>query len=403
MGAFSSARRCIKGMPGVRRLHRRILINRYLKRNRTNWNARYWNDDLQCLVLSGSWKDIGQKVGLIGPVDQFVDAALLRFDRLKDEEKTAIISRSYDSLHNATKNFPQIPAMLEGLAHGSGVQFDRLVAAHFVTALDTEAPYRSCGAIGALTSNGPVFAQALDLGLTNLTATALIVPDDGPRILVHMNLGSLWFTSGVNSHGLIVGGASVNAKKSADQPAPCFPHTFVQFSCLVNASSVSDAKRLIKQELPFGAAGDASTHLLIDNHTMAIAEIVGRVSDFRSCDKGAVTSHFLSPKMCHHHAEDSLSLLRLKESKMRALNSKKFFERNQLDADSLADFLATDVHQGGWFRAGLFPDDGWTTSRYVLDNQSCTLASWHGAIDKAGLPKKTSLSALSAKNDFIFL
>src|SRR5207253_338018 len=113
----------------------------------------------------------------------------------------------------ASRVFPQVSRLVDGICKVSAVSRRDVVLANFITATSGPALARSCGAMGWLEANGPVLAQALDLGLTNATTTALVEPAGDVPFVAHMNVGTIWFSTGVNANAVAIGGASVNVRR----------------------------------------------------------------------------------------------------------------------------------------------------------------------------------------------
>ena len=381
-------------LPGVGWVRRWRLLRRFKKINQP-WDAAYLDPELGVLRFSGSWREIGYKIGLVGGVREVVPEILGLLDGLDEQTRDQVQLDAERSSEHTAKYLPQLEDLLAGMSDSAEIPVARLLLAQFITAVGLPFESRSCGAIGWMTPDGPILGQALDLGLTNNTATALLEPDEGLSFLAHMNIGTLWFSTGINSRGVIIGGASVNGRRDAGFRAPCFPHTFINLLVLSKASSASEALELVQSAAPYGGPGDASCHLLADSHKMLVVEVVGARVAWERRKRAVVNNHFTLDDMLNLEASDPASLRLRRLSQARQASAQDFLQTIKgEDQASLAAFLGRGSTCSDWFRSAIPPDEGWTTARHLIDVGAGKFISWHGVYPGHSTPISVPLDCV---------
>lgn len=359
-------------------LRRRQLMVRYEPLSAL-WDGGHLCPVLGIPKLSGSWFEIGRGIADIGGSNKFAAEVVAVIQRSKPEHRVAMFEQARRAFDHARRFIPGIGELIEGMAAGTGLPTEQLILAHFVTALDHARGTQSCSAIGWITPAGPIVGQALDLGLSNDTTTVMVAPEEGVSFLCHMNVGSLWFSTGINRHGVVIAGASVNARKQVGASPPCLAHPFIDLMLLGQASSAEDAVHRLRDAMPCGGPGDASTHLIADRREMYVVEVAGTHCVARRQPQVVVNNHFELDSMPALEADDDRARTRRHLSVQRRASGLRFLSQpGDRDVTELTEFLQRGETTADWFRSAIHPDDGWTTARHLIDVPGQRFLSWHG-------------------------
>jgi hypothetical protein len=357
---------------------RKQLMRRYEPLRRP-WDGGHLDRTLGILRLSGSWRDIGRAVAEIGGGNAFVAATLAALSRLPSRVQRELSQQAERAFAHVSKSIPHLTHLFDGACEAASISREELILAHCITAISPSTIPRSCGAIGWLTPDGPVIAQTLDLGLTNDTAAALVEPAGGIPFVCHMNIGTMWFSTGINAQGVAIAGASVNVRKDYGAPPPCFVHPFIDLLVLSRASSRIEALALLRGARPFGGPGDGSAHLVADRDGMSVVEIAGDRMEEQRSSRALVNNHFELGGMPALEAADRTAAHYRRLSLSRRQSALRMLDKNTSnDVDTLTAFLEEGHRSDCWNRSAVPPDDGWTTARYVIDVPRRRFTVWNG-------------------------
>ena len=389
MSVPSTLKPILLKVPGVAGWRRARLLRRYTPLAQP-WDGGYLDKTLGILRLSGSWREIGRAVARIGGGNEFVSAGLATLARLPESVRRDIHQRAERAFVHTARALPQLPQLLDGFCDGSSMPREDVVLAHCITAVAASLVPRSCGAIAWMTPTGPVIGQSLDLGLINDTAVALVEPTDGISFVCHMNVGTLWFATGINAPGVVIGGASVTVRRDLPTSPDCFVHPFVDLLVLANASSRTAAIELLRAARPYGGAGEGSAHVVADRNSLSTVEIAhDRVVEHVG-SPAVVTNHFELDGMPALEAGDPDAARSRQLSVCRRGSALAMLAHNPShDVATLTAFVEAGDRSDSWNRSAVAPDDGWTTARYVIDVPGRRFTSWQGP--RPGCPTPVSL------------
>jgi hypothetical protein len=357
------------------------------RRNAARWEPSPFGSATPCFDpalglfrFKGSWEEIGHSLMRACPANDAILRSRRYLDNLRKSERVKISLDIECALDQCSRRIPFLPALLSGAAAANDASLQEAILTACVTTL---APYaeisRSCGAIVSKVENGILLGQNLDLGLVNTTAAALVEPDDGPAFVCHMNGGTIWFGPGINEHGVVMGGASVNAAGTFKPCPECLPHTLTSLMVLSQATSVEHACQLIGDARPFGPRNDGESIVVADGDTVETIEITADEFERRTGAPAVVTNCFASPRTERFQANGRATSVALEMAKKRRRLALDRLALGELaSAESLGSFLSQTGSAETWNRTACWPDDGWTTSRYLIDTVNGTFSHWQG-------------------------
>jgi hypothetical protein len=346
--------------------------------------------------FKGSWEQIGQLLMLACPADDAISRSRRYLNSLGKSERMKVAVDIERALDQCSRRISFLPDLLRGVAAASSASIEEAVLSACVTTLAPYAEFsRSCGAIVLKGENGILMGQSLDLGLVNTTAAALVEPHNGPAFLCHMNGGTIWFGPGINEHGVVMGGASVNAAGAFRVCPECLPHTLTSLMVLSQAKSAQHACRLIEDARPYGPPNDGESIIVADGDTIETVEITGQEFDCRAGGPAVVTNCFTSVRNAQFQANERTTSVALEMSKRRRRSAiDQLASGDLVCAESLGSFLSRTGSPETWNRIASWPDDGWTTSRYLIDTAKDTFSHWQGPDLANPLKHEIKLSTL---------
>ncbi|MBD3306063.1 hypothetical protein GF348_06765 [candidate division KSB3 bacterium] len=281
------------------------------------------------------------------------------------------------------KNFSQLFEMMRG-ACDVHVRYsiDEIMLLTFSSVLTDWQTFRACSAISVLRAGRPLLGQNLDLGCTNATALAYLIPEDGCAVLTHVNPETLWFTVGVNEFGFSVTGASVNVDRENIFSGALFP-TEILLSCILwQARDVRSACGLLKKLLPVGPFNQGANLILADKSgDVKNVEIAGDALGFNSRDINPwiATNHFRTPGLCRiNRHDDRMSIMLEENSIARYKFARSIFQKGLFDSLAVANLLRGENPPGAWCRRARGKDSGYTTASYIIDFANTKFHYWLG-------------------------
>jgi hypothetical protein len=346
--------------------------------------------------FKGNWEQIGYSLMIGCPANDKISRCRRYLASLRPAELTRTEAEIARALDQCSKRIPFLPALLKGVATANSASMEEVTLSACTTTLAPFAEFSSsCGAIVSKAGAGILMGQSLDLGLVNTTALALVEPDNGPAFLCHMNGGTIWFGPGINEHGVVTGGASVNAARAFAVCPESLPHTLTSLMILSQAKSALHACQLIADARPFGPPNDGEAIVIADRNTIEAVEISGSVFERQTEATAVVTNCFTSSSTGHLQANAGRASVALEMSRRRRRRALDRMASGDLDtAELLGSFLAETGSAEAWNRAAHWPDDGWTTSRYVIDTANDSFSHWQGPAFANPIKQEFKLSEL---------
>jgi hypothetical protein len=373
------------------------------RRNSSRWapspfgpTTPSFDPSLGLFRFKGSWEQIGHSLMVACPADDNISRCRRYLAGLRQAELARTKADIARALDQCSKRIPFLPDILRGVAAASSASLEEVTLSACVTTLAPFAEFSgSCGAILFKAETGILMGQSLDLGLVNTTAAALVEPDGGPAFVCHMNGGTIWFGPGINDYGVVTGGASVNAAGAFALCPDCLPHTLTSLMILSQATSAEHACQLVAEARPFGPPNDGETLVIADRNTIEAVEITGNEFERRTEATAVVTNCFSSPSAAHLQANGGRFSVALEMSRKRRRHAIDRLASGELfSAEAMGSFLAETGSAETWNRAAQWPDDGWTTSRYVIDTVNDTFSHWQGPAFANPVKQEFKLSAL---------
>jgi hypothetical protein len=164
---------------------------------------------------------------------------------------------------------------------------------------------------------------------------------------------------------------------------------------LSQATSAAHASQLIAEARPFGPPNDGEAIVIADGNTVETVEITGNEFERRTEATAVATNCFSSPNTEHLQASGRSASVALEMSRKRRRHALDRLASGELcTAEAMGSFLAETGSAETWNRAARWPDDGWTTSRYVIDTANGTFSHWQGPAFVRPNKQELRLSAL---------
>lgn len=191
---------------------------------------------------------------------------------------------------------PELIEETQGIADGSGIDFQWIYLANFYASL--QFGLQGCSnLIFADSADGPILARTCDLpaGEGKHAGLALVRPEDGPAVLAMYWPGTTWRGTGINEAGLALGGSS--CATTVPMPAECMnPHALPTW-VLAHAESTDEAIAMLGSvnATPWGA-----NHAIVDARgNAAIVEKAGTYQALRRPKGGRLwcTNHALTAEL----------------------------------------------------------------------------------------------------------
>lgn len=298
------------------------------------------------------------------------------------------------------EHFPEMRELIRGVCDFERTfSEEEVLCSTFATVLADASCLRSCSSVACRGRFRPIVGQNLDLGRTNATSVAYIVPADGRAVVAHVSPGYLWFGSGVNEDGLCVAGSSTCAE-SADPELgpPMFPQELISGCLLWKARDVAAACDLLRR-LPGVGPGNGGLNLNLADRGGAVrtVEVVCdrvEISD----DAGPVwitTNHLRSPALARLNRSDDAEAVRLLDnSRARHERAIRLLENWNGDVDRIRALLREPGGGGEWCRNATPPDEGYTSASYLFDLENDVMEYWHGILESDPRPARFDLSLL---------
>jgi predicted choloylglycine hydrolase len=275
---------------------------------------------------------------------------------------------------------PEVHGMLDGVAQTGIGSLREVALANLTPQLIDGRAQRGCGAIAIKGPDGVLFAQNLDLGPTNAVSAAIVRPLDGLSFVTHFNPGTLWFTTGMNERGLLVGGASVNVDREFVSDTAKISDCFIDILLLTRAVDVESAVGLLRRTPGFAPANSGIASLLADRMgSIAVVEYTGTDLEVGAVTTGIVANRFDSPRLAHlnrtgHSVPDAV----LANSNLRISAAEAWAAGQSISYVGLRNFIRGRSGPGAWCRSGVAPDIGWTSATYCFDVARGRMDFWNG-------------------------
>ena len=304
----------------------------------------------------------------------------LMLEASSGEERAILVSRIDAALEVLTASIPEVREMLDGVTQTGVGNLREVALANLTPQLIDGRPHRSCGAIAMRGPDGIVFAQNLDLGPTNAVSAAILRPHNGVAFVTHFNPGTLWFTTGFNDCGLLVGGSSVNVDREFSPDASKLSDCFMDILLLARAHDVESAVELLKG-IPGSAPANSGIASLLADKTgrIAVSECTGTDLDVQEVGTGVVANMFRGTRLAAlNRSGDPVSDAVLTNSKRRVAAAEAWIAETSVSYERLCQFIRGRSGPGAWCRSAVSPDIGWTTATYCFDMAKGRMDFWHG-------------------------
>ena len=330
--------------------------------------------------FGGSWRQIGRQTAEAFPPLATVSAArgiLESASGVQRHNLTAQVDAALDTLSTWA---PEVREMLDGVVQTGIGSLREVALANLTPQLIDGRSHRGCGAIAIKGSDGVLFAQNLDLGPTNLVSAAVLRPLDGLTFVTHFNPGTLWFTTGMNEEGLLVGGASVNVDREFELDTAKISDCFIDILLLTRAADVEHAVGLVRRMPGFAPANSGIASLLADRMgNIAVAEYTGTDLEVDAATTGIVANRFGSPRLAHlNRTDDPVSDAVLANSNQRIAAAEAWVAGRSVSYPALLGLIRGRSGPGAWCRSGVPPDIGWTSATYCFDVARGRMDFWNG-------------------------
>jgi Acyl-coenzyme A:6-aminopenicillanic acid acyl-transferase len=328
----------------------------------------------------GTWRRIGQQLAEASPPTELVAAARSVIERGCAADRAILAAHIEAALAGLAAHVPAVRDMLDGVTDTGVGTLQEVALVNLTPQLVEWRASRGCGAVAMKISGGALFGQNLDLGLTNATAAAVLRPDDGECIITHFNPGTLWFTTGLNSRGLFVGGASVNVSRPFAADGSSISDCFTDLMLLSRAGSASEAIDLLRTMPGSGPPTSGIASLLGDiRGDLAIVEYTGRDIDVRLTEKVIIANRFRSENLARLNRQgDPISEAVLSNSDKRIAHAEAWAAARTPSFSSLKDLMRGRSGTGAWCRTAIAPDIGWTSATYCFDLTRDRMEFWNG-------------------------
>jgi hypothetical protein len=328
----------------------------------------------------GTWRRIGQQIAEASPPTELVAAARSMIEGACTADRVILAAHVDAALASLAAYVPAVRDMLDGVTDSGVGTLQEVALVNLTPQLVEWRTSRGCGAVAVKIPGGMLFGQNLDLGLTNATAAAFLRPDDGDCFITHFNPGTLWFTTGLNSQGLFVGGASVNVSRPFAADASAISDCFTDLMLLSRAGSASEAIDLLRAMPGSGPPTSGIASVLGDAHgDLAIVEYTGRDIDVRLTENAIVANRFRSESLAPlNRRGDPISEAVLSNSDKRIAHAEAWAAAGTPAFSSLADLMRGRSSAGAWCRTAIAPDIGWTSATYCFDLTCDRMEFWNG-------------------------
>jgi predicted choloylglycine hydrolase len=327
----------------------------------------------------GSWRQIGRQAAEAYPPSANVETARMILES-SSAQRSVLMSRVDAALDTLATSMPEVREMLDGVAETGIGSLREVALANLTPQLVDARSHRGCGAIAMRGPDGIIFAQNLDLGPTNAVSAAILRPQDGLAFVTHFNPGTLWFTTGMNERGLLVGGASVNVDREFEVDAVKLSDCFMDILLLARADTVASAVGLLK-DMPGSAPANSGIASLLADRTgnIAVSECTGSDLEVQGVEFGVVANLFRSPRLVNlNRTGDPVSDAVFDNSKLRIAAAEAWMAQQRTSYAGLCDFIRGGSGPGAWCRSAVPPDIGWTSSTYCFDVASGRMDFWNG-------------------------
>jgi hypothetical protein len=377
---------------------RRVRMAARIPRAPYNSATRHYDATLGLFRFRGSWREIGRQVAEAEPPTASIAQARRHLEGLSETSRKTLLGEIDLALATLDAHIPAVRRMLDGMAEaGAGTLHEVALANLSMQLSDWRAYTRSCGAVAFRTAGGTVLGQSLDLGATDATSVALLQPEDGPAVLTHFNPGSLSFTIGVNSAGLVVGGASVNVAREFSVNSAALCDGYVDLMLLTRAGTANEAAALLRAMPGSGPPNSGIASVLGDGAGgLAIAEYSGAdVAIEDAAEVAIVANRFRSRALAPlNRTGDPASDAVLTNSDARIAAAEAWVADAPPSAGRLRKLMRSRSGAGAWCRAAVPPDIGWTSATYCIDQPRGTMDCWNGIAPHRPRRRTLDLAAL---------
>lgn len=344
----------------------------------------------------GTWREIGRQIAEavppVGPVEQ----ARRHLEGLPAAARKRLLGAIDAALLTLEAHIPAARQMLDGLVDASAGVLPVVALANLSPQLADWRTYaRSCSAVAFCTADGPVLGQNLDLGATDATSVALLQPDDGPAVLSHFSPGVVWFTTGVNSAGLVVGGASVNVARDFAVRPELLCDCLTDLMLLTRATTVAEAADLLRRMPGSGPPNSGIATVLCDRAGRIVtAEYTGSDLAVADAEVAIVANRFRSAALSPlNRGGDGVSDV-LANSDARIASAETWAAAAPPSTARLRRLLRSRTGTGAWCRSAVPPDIGWTSASYCIDLARGTMDCWNGIAPHRPPRRTLELAAL---------
>jgi hypothetical protein len=330
--------------------------------------------------FKGTWREIGRQAAEAFPPAANVEAGRLMLETSSHAERSLLLSSIDATLDTLAAAMPEVREMLDGVALTGVGNLREVALANLTPQLIDGRSHRSCGAIAMKGPEGIIFAQNLDLGPTNAVSAAILRPRNGVAFVTHFNPGTLWFTTGFNDSGLLVGGASVNVDREFAPDTSKLSDCFMDIFLLARAHDVESAVKLLKGSRGSAPANSGIASLLADKTgRIVVSECTGTDLDVQEVGTGVVANMFRGTRLAPlNRSGDSVCDAVLANSKVRVAAAEAWIAEAPVSYGKLCNFIRGRSGPGAWCRSAVHPDIGWTTATYCFDVAKGRMDFWHG-------------------------
>ena len=346
-------------------------------------HSPFFQSDYGLFVFSGSSENIGRQFGTAFPQGPSFERARRYLSHI-DVARRAQLRKEIASATDVLKeNFPEMLAMMRGAQTVTPwYLLEEIVLSVFFTVLTDFEKYWTCSSIATMDCGLPVVGQNLDLGRTNNVAIACLIPDHGQSRIVHINPKTMWMTALINEGGLSAVGSSVNVGCEARIDGRQIPQEILTDLILSRACTVDEALSILHSLPTLGPLSGGLSMLLADSSgAIRQVDMTGKSLDIVQPENSIwiTTNHFRGELSRLNDISDDLCIELGHNSRSRFKFAIEAFSGTDSCASRIRALMRARDCSGAWFRAGVWPDVGYTTASYLMDYRSKRFEYWLGS------------------------